>query len=155
MSASYLNWPISQNLQSESVKNDILLQKRTFQFLIGNFPFICRNIPAPAYGVYISKSIRYCRTCDSYNDSVEIALLLARKLLNQEFLVVKLKSTLGRIYGLICVTKDYGYVPFVVFTIRSFHYSVMIVNQICNNSNTTDATCGAGNAYPSRTPEYT
>ena len=32
---------------------------------IVNIPFICSNIPtAPAYGVYISQSIRYSRACD-------------------------------------------------------------------------------------------
>jgi hypothetical protein len=34
-----------------------------------NFPFLCSNIPAAsAYGIYLSKLIRYSRTCDSYQD---------------------------------------------------------------------------------------
>ena len=92
---------------------------------------------------------------DSYHDSVDRGLLLTRKLLKQGFLVVKLKSTLGRIYGLICVTEDYGYVPFVVITIRSFHQSVMTFHQVCINSSTKDVTCGAGTAYPSGTSKFT
>jgi hypothetical protein len=65
-----------------------------------NFPFICSNIPAaPAYGVYISQWIRYSRACGSYQDFLDRGLLLARKLLNQVFLLVKLKSSLRKFYG--------------------------------------------------------
>ena len=72
-----------------------------FNFLILNFPFtsIC-NIPAaPAYGVYISQLIRYSRACGSYQDFLDRGLLLTRKLLNQGFLLVKLKSSLRKLYG--------------------------------------------------------
>jgi hypothetical protein len=65
-----------------------------FNFHIVNFPFICSNIPvAPAYGAYISQLIRYSRTCGSYQDR---GLLLTRKLLNQGFLLAKLKSSLRK-----------------------------------------------------------
>jgi hypothetical protein len=70
-------------------------------FLILNLPFtsIC-NIPAaPAYGVYISQLIRYSRACGSYQDFIDRGLLLTRKLLNQGFLLVKLKSWLRKLYG--------------------------------------------------------
>ena len=68
-----------------------------FNFPIVNFPFICSNISAaPAYGVYISRLIRYSRACSSYQDR---RLLLTRKLLNQGFLLVKLKSSLRKFYG--------------------------------------------------------
>ena len=61
-----------------------------------NFPFICSTIPAaPAYGVYISQLIRYSRACGSYQDR---ELLLTRKLLNQGFLLVKLKSSIRKFY---------------------------------------------------------
>ena len=64
-------------------------------FPIVNFPFICSNIPAaPAYGVYISQMIRFSRACGSYQDFLDRGLLLTRKLLNQGFLLVKLKSIL-------------------------------------------------------------
>jgi hypothetical protein len=68
-----------------------------FNFPIVNFPFICSNISAaPAYGVYLSQLIRYSRACSSYQDR---RLLLTRKLLNQGFLLVKLKSSLRKFYG--------------------------------------------------------
>jgi hypothetical protein len=44
-----------------------------------NFPFIGSNIPAaPAYGVYISKLIRYSRARSSNHDFLDIGLLLTR-----------------------------------------------------------------------------
>ena len=65
-----------------------------------NFPFIGSNIPAaPAYGVYISQLIRYSRACGSYHDFLHRGLLLTGKLLNQGFLLVKLKSSLRKFYG--------------------------------------------------------
>ena len=95
-----------------------------------NFPFIRSNIPsAPAYGVYISHLIRYAKACGSYPDFLDRGLLLTRKLLSQEFLLVKLKSSLRKFYGRhhdlvdcygIYVTNDYGYVPLVANTSRSF-----------------------------------
>jgi hypothetical protein len=70
-----------------------------FNFPIVNFPFICSNIPvAPAYGVYISQLIRYSRACVSYQDFLDRGLLLTRKLLNQGFLLIKLKSSLRKFY---------------------------------------------------------
>jgi hypothetical protein len=64
-----------------------------------NFPFICSNIPAaPAYGVYVSQLIRYSRACGSYQDFLDRGLLLTRKLLNQGFLFIKLKSSLRKFY---------------------------------------------------------
>jgi hypothetical protein len=71
-----------------------------FNFLIVNFPFICSNIPAaPAYRVYLSQMIRYSRACGSYQDFLVRGLLLTKKLLNQGFLVVNLKSSLRKFYG--------------------------------------------------------
>jgi hypothetical protein len=71
-----------------------------FNFPIVNFPFICSNIPAaPAYGVYISQLIRYSRDGGSDQDFLDRGLLLTRKLLNQGFLLVKLKSSLRKLYG--------------------------------------------------------
>jgi hypothetical protein len=60
---------------------------------------LCSNIPAaPAYGVYISQLIRYSRACGSYQDFLDRGLLLTRMLLNQGFLLVKLKSSLRKFY---------------------------------------------------------
>ena len=90
-------------------------------------PFICSNIPAaPTCGKYASQLVRYPRACGSYRDFLERGLWLTRKLLNQGFLVVKLKSFLRKgfndlvnRYGI----SDHRYVPFVVFTIWSFLHS--------------------------------
>jgi hypothetical protein len=63
-------------------------------------PFICSNIPAAtAYGAYISQLIRYSWACGSYQDCLDRGLLLSGKLLNQWFLLVKLKSSLRKFYG--------------------------------------------------------
>ena len=70
-----------------------------FSFSIVNFPFLCSNIPAaPAYGVCISQLIRYSRACISYHDFLD-RVLVKRKLLNQEFQSVKLKSSLRKFFG--------------------------------------------------------
>ena len=105
-----------------------------FIFSIVNFPFICSNIPAaPAYGVYIYQLIRYSRACGSYQDFLDRGLLLTRQLLIQGFLLIKLKSSLRKVYGRhhdlvdyygISVSQmDYGYVPLVVNTSRFFPHS--------------------------------
>ena len=92
-SASYLDLHIEIGSEG-AVKNETLRQKRWFQFSH------CNNIPAaPAYGVYISQLIRYSRACGSYLDFLDRGLLLTRKLLNQGFLLVKLKSSLRKFYG--------------------------------------------------------
>ena len=63
-------------------------------------PLICSNISAaPVYGVYISQLIRYSRACGSYEYFLGIGLLLTMKLLNQGFLLVKLKSSLQKVYS--------------------------------------------------------
>ena len=118
--ASYLDLHLEMN--SEGTK---LYDKwDDFNFPIVTFPFICSNIPAaPAYGVYISQVIRYSRACGSYPNFLDRELLLTRKLLNQWFLLVKLKSLLGKSYGRhhdlvdrynkLGVTNDQGYVTLV------------------------------------------
>ena len=60
-----------------SINQRLELDKRgDFNFSIGNFQFICSNIPADS------------RVCDSYHDFLDRGLLLARKLV---FLMVKLE----------------------------------------------------------------
>jgi hypothetical protein len=99
-SASYLD--LHLEIDSEGRLRTKLYDKRVdFNFPIVYFPFICSNIPAvPAYGVYtgISQMIRYSRACGSYQDFNDRRLLLTRKLLNQGFHLVKLKSSL-RVYN--------------------------------------------------------
>ena len=72
-------------IDSEGQLRTTLYDKRDyFNFPIGNFPFICNNIPtAPAYEVYISQLMRYSRACGSYQDFLDRGLLLTRKLLNK------------------------------------------------------------------------
>ena len=62
----------------------------------------------------------------SYQDFLDIGLLLITKLLNQRFLFVNLKSSLRKFY-----------------------------DRICNQINTVDITSGGGTAYPSRAPKFT
>ena len=99
MSASYLE--LHLEIDSERWLRMKLYDKREdFNFPIVNFPFICSNIPAaPAYGEYSSQMLRYSRACDFYQEFLDRGLLLTRKLLNQVFLLVKLKSSLRKFYG--------------------------------------------------------
>jgi hypothetical protein len=98
-SASYLD--LHLEIDSEGRLITKLYDKRDdFNFPIVNYPFICSNNPAaPAYVVYIFQIIRYPRACGSYQDFLDRGLLLTRKLLNQGFILVKLKSSLRRFYG--------------------------------------------------------
>ena len=96
-SASYLDPLLESEGRLRTNFND---KRHDFNFPIVNFPFICSNIPAaPAYGVYISQLIRYSRACGSYQDFLDRGFLLKRKLLNQGFLLVKLKASLQKFYG--------------------------------------------------------
>jgi hypothetical protein len=98
-SASYIE--LHLEIDSEGRLRTKLYDKRDdFNFPIANFPFICSNIQAaPSYGVCISQMIRYSRVCGSYQDFLDIGLLLTRKLLNQGFLLVKLNLSLRKLYG--------------------------------------------------------
>ena len=91
-SASYLD--LHFEIDSEGRLRTKLYDKRDdFNFSIVNFPLICSNIPAAhAYGVYISQLIQYSSACGSYHDFLDRGLLLTRKLLNEGFLMVELKS---------------------------------------------------------------
>jgi len=51
--------------------------------------------------------MEYSRVCRSYQAFLKRELLLSRKLLNQGFLVVKMKSSLGFRLRNICVRDDY------------------------------------------------
>lgn len=77
------------------------LNKRDdFDFPIVNFPFLSSNIPTcPAYGVYISQLIRYCRACNVYSDFLNRTKLLSQKLLGQGYVQPLLISSLQTFYG--------------------------------------------------------
>ena len=98
-SASYLD--LHLEIDNEGRLKTKLYDKRDdFSFPIVIFSFLSSNIPAaPAYGVYISQMIRYSRACIYHHDFLDTGLLLTRKLLNQEFRMVKLKSSLRKLYG--------------------------------------------------------
>jgi hypothetical protein len=94
--ASYLDL----HLEIDSNRTKLYDKRDGFNFPPVNFPFICSNIPAaPVYGVDISQLIRYSRACGSYKDFLDRGLLLTWKLLNQGFLLLKLKSLLRTFYG--------------------------------------------------------
>jgi hypothetical protein len=77
-----------------------------------NFPFLCRNIPAaPAYGVYISQLILYCRACGTSWNILERGLLLTRKILGM-FLHKNGKFTMRKLKSFICRNTSFLPSPF-------------------------------------------
>jgi hypothetical protein len=98
-SASYLD--LHLEIDSERSRTKLYHKRDDFNFPSLNFSFIpvCSNIPsAPAYGVYISQLTRYSKACGSYQNFLDRRLLLlTRKLLNQGFLLGKLKSSLLKV----------------------------------------------------------
>ena len=137
------------------LKTKLYDKRDDFNLPIVDLSFIC-NIPAtPPYGipVYLFQLIQYSRVCDSYNYFLDKGLQLTRKLLNQGFLVVKLKSSFRKFYDRRndltnrFITEYLCHNP-VLSTFMTYY-------SVCNKSNTMDATCAAGNVYPPRAPELT
>jgi hypothetical protein len=94
----YVADPLCKLYRTDAINK--ITKLRIYEWKDINFPFICSNIPAaPAYGVYISQLIRYSRTYGSCQDFIDRGLLLTRKLLNQGFILVKLKSSIQTFYG--------------------------------------------------------
>ena len=109
--------------------------------------------------LHISQLIRDSKTCCSYYDFLYKGLLLTRKLLNQGFLLVKLKAIFrkfyGRrydLYGISIFTNHHGYVSFVVIPILSFPHLWQIIEFITKV--TRRPNCGVGTAYLSGALEY-
>ena len=80
-----------------------------------NFPYVA-TFQQHMHMEYISQLIRYSRAYGSYQDFLDRGLLLTRKLLNQGFLFVKLKSSLQKFYGtfsfgrcVVCSSSIYGF----------------------------------------------
>ena len=70
-----------------------------FNFHITHFPFLSSNIPSSqAYDVFISHFIRYARACSSYECFILRARRLSSKLLQQGYLVERLKSSFRKFY---------------------------------------------------------
>ena len=89
------------NVRTQKIGNphkSINLYKQDIE--ISNAGCLCSNVPAaPVCGAYASQLIRYSRTCDSYQDFREGGQLLTMKLLNQGFLLAKLRSSPRMSYG--------------------------------------------------------
>ena len=104
------------------VKTRLYYKRDDFSFPLVNFPFLCNNIPtwAPAYGVYITQLIRYSRACICYHDFLDRVLLFTRNILNQEFQMVKLKSSLRKFYGYQHELVD--------------HYGISLVSQMLSDT---------------------
>ena len=97
-SASYLDLFIQTRPNTLYTK---LYDKRDdFLFQIINYPYLSSNIPsAPAYGVYISQLLRYCRACSSYDDFRVRHTSLALKLVRQGFSESRLARSFKKFYG--------------------------------------------------------
>ena len=89
------------SIESDGQLRTSLYDKRDdFNFHITNFPFLSSNIPSsPAYGVFISQFIRYARAFSSYECFILRAARLSSKLLGQEYVMERLKSSLRKFYG--------------------------------------------------------
>ena len=98
-SASYLDLLLS--IESDGQLRTSLYDKRDdFYFYITNFPFLSNNIPSSqAYGVFLSKLVRYARACSSYECFILRATRLSSKLLGQGYVMECLKSSLRKFYG--------------------------------------------------------
>ena len=92
LNAPYLD--LSINIEQDNSLYCKLYDKRDdFNFEIVNFPHLDSNIPLnPAYGVYVSQLIRYCRACSRYIDFKSRHNILVTKLLHQGYTSIKLKQ---------------------------------------------------------------
>ena len=98
-SDSYLDLLLSIGRDGQ-LHTSIYDKRDEFYFHITTFPFQGGNIPySPAYGVFISKLIRYARACSSYECFILRARRLSSKLLKQGYLVERLKSSFRKFFG--------------------------------------------------------
>jgi hypothetical protein len=81
--------------------------------------------------------------------------MLTRKLLNQGFLLVKLKSSLRKFYGRHHDLIDRYGISVSQMTKHMFHISSFVSShRVCNYIYTTGVTSGAGTGYPSGAHEF-
>ena len=120
-----------------------------FNFPIMNFPFICSNIPEVlSYLLHIYQLMPYSRACGSYHDFLDRGLLLTRKLQNQGFPVVKLKSSL---WTFTVATMAWLLLHNVWVPNDHVLHSWFIIGFCIKTSDTS----GAGSAYPSEAHKFT
>jgi hypothetical protein len=67
--------------------------------------------------------IQYSRACGSYQDFLDRCILLTRKLLNQGFILFKLKSSLRKFYGRYYDLDDRYGISVSQMTTDMFHLS--------------------------------
>ena len=90
--AEYLDLSVKVE-ESGAIETRLYDKRDDFNFDIVNFPFLDSNIPlGPAYGVYISQLIRYCRACCNYGDFKMRHGILVTRLLSQGYQKHKLKT---------------------------------------------------------------
>jgi len=90
--AEYLDLLVNID-ENGTIKTKLYDKRDDFNFDIVNFPFLDSNIPlGPAYGVYISQLIRYCRACCKYEDFKMRHEVLVTRLLSQGYQKHKLKT---------------------------------------------------------------
>ena len=97
--ASYLDLLLA--IGDDNKLSTRLYDKRDdFNFSIVNFPYLCSNIPAsPAYGVFVSQLIRYCRASSKYQDFVSRSIRLVSRLTEQGYVLPRLKAAFKKFYG--------------------------------------------------------
>jgi hypothetical protein len=164
-SASYLD--LHFKIDSEGWLRTKFYDKRDdFNFPLGSFHLCVATFKQHLHMVdiyiYISQLIRYSRTFGSYQDLLDRWLLITRKLLNQWFILTKLKSSLRMCYGRhhdsvnplrnICVRNAHGYVPFVVLPDPFPNHGISTGFVVELHDGVTN---GAWTAYPSGAHEFT
>ena len=100
MNANSAIYDLFLEVRQNKLHTKLYDKRDDFNFEIINFPYITSNIPSgPAYGVYISQLLRYCRACDSYEDFHVRHSLLVLKLVRQGFSQSRLVRSFKKFYG--------------------------------------------------------
>jgi len=90
---SYLDLFIFKDY-NDLVSTRLYDKRDDFNFAIVNYPFLDSNIPiSPAYGVYTSRLVAFSRACASLSDFNERHIILVSKLLDQGYMLARLKRT--------------------------------------------------------------
>ena len=116
--------------------------------------FLLKSTFLQHFGNYISKLIRYSIVFGSYQDVLDRGLLLTRKLLNQGFLLVNVKSSLRTLYGRHhhLVNSFQRYVPFFVVILLWLFLLSWHSYHMLNQNNRTSDTSGKGTWRPLGAP---